>query len=290
VADIPSSVGLDHVLESGQKSIEHTDQNESATASVDSPLSSQQADTMAAQMVRANAWVTPTLASQEVLCRQGTAWFDSLFNRPEMRFVDSSTLAWWSNLEQPPSHPGSSRSDAADLGSAFFSSQVNLVKALNRRHALILAGTDTPNPLLVPGFLLHDELRNLHDAGLTNFEVLQAATTNPARFLGLLAESGTVGASKHADLVLVDDNPLQNLVNSRTPAGVMLNGKWLPSSQLNALIDKRQQESPANSDTSRILCVRHGNLFRLRHPAKTDDGFLSDGVAIRIYNVYGAEI
>jgi len=113
------------------------------------------------------------------------------------------------------------------------------VKSLNRLHALILAGTDTPNPLLVPGFSLHDELRNLHDAGLTNFEVLQTATTNPAAFLGLLAESGTVEIGKRADLVLVDDNPLQNLETLRTPFGVMLGGKWLSKSQLKDLLNKK---------------------------------------------------
>jgi imidazolonepropionase-like amidohydrolase len=113
------------------------------------------------------------------------------------------------------------------------------VKSLNRQHALILAGTDTPNPLLVPGFSLHDELRNLHDAGLTNFEVLQTATTNPAAFLGLLAESGTVEIGKRADLVLVDDNPQQNLETLRTPFGVMLGGKWLPKSQLKELLNKK---------------------------------------------------
>jgi imidazolonepropionase-like amidohydrolase len=239
VGHIPKAVGLDHALESGQKSIEHTEQIEYATASFDSPLSSQQADTVAAQIVRANAWVTPTLASQQVLCRQGTAWFNSLFDKPEMKFVDSSTLSWWSSLKEPHSHAGPSKNGGADLGSAFFSSQVNLVKSLNRLHALILAGTDTPNPLLVPGFSLHDELRNLHDAGLTNFEVLQTATTNPAAFLGLLAESGTVEIGKRADLVLVDDNPLQNLETLRTPFGVMLGGKWLSKSQLKDLLNKK---------------------------------------------------
>jgi imidazolonepropionase-like amidohydrolase len=239
VGHISKAVGLDHALESGQKSIEHTEQIEYATASFDSPLSSEQADTVAAQIVRANAWVTPTLASQEVLCQQGTAWFNSLFDRPEMKFVDSSTLSWWSSLKEPHSHAGPSKNGGADLGSAFFSSQVNLVKSLNRQHALILAGTDTPNPLLVPGFSLHDELRNLHDAGLTNFEVLQTATTNPAAFLGLLAESGTVEIGKRADLVLVDDNPQQNLETLRTPFGVMLGGKWLPKSQLKELLNKK---------------------------------------------------
>jgi imidazolonepropionase-like amidohydrolase len=242
VGHIPTEVGLDHALESGQKSIEHAEQIEYATASFDNPLSPQQADAVADRIVRAHAWVTPTLASQEVLCRQGTAWFNALFDRPEMKFVDSSTLSWWNSLKQPHgfSHPDSAKSGEGDLGSRFLSSQVNLVKSLIHGHALLLAGTDTPNPLLVPGFSLHDELRNLHDAGLTNFEALQTATSNPARFLGLLAESGTVEPGKRADLVLVDDNPLNNLETLRTPAGVMLAGKWLSRSKLKELLDSRK--------------------------------------------------
>jgi imidazolonepropionase-like amidohydrolase len=242
VGHIPKAVGLEHALESGQKSIEHTEQIEYAAASFDSPLGSQQADAAAAQIVRANAWVTPTLASQEVLCRQGTAWFASLFDRPEMKFVDASTLSWWSSLKQSYQHPGSAKSSGEDPGARFFSSQVSLVKALNDRHALILAGTDTPNPLLVPGFSLHDELRNLHAAGLTNFKVLQTATTNPAKFLALLPQSGTVATGNRADLVLVDDNPLQNLETLRTPVGVMLGGKWFSRAQLKQLLDKRKLE------------------------------------------------
>jgi imidazolonepropionase-like amidohydrolase len=240
VGHIPSAVGLEHVLESGQKSIEHTEQIEYAAAGFESPLSSQQSDAVATQIARANAWITPTLASQEVLCRQGTAWFDSLFDRPEMKFVDSSTLAWWSSMKR---EPGSAHSGKPDMGSRFFSSQMNLVKSLNGRHALILAGTDTPNALLVPGFSLYDELRNLHETGLTAFEVLQTATTNPAKFLGLLEESGTVETGKRADLVLVDGNPLQDLATLRAPVGVMLRGIWLPRSQLNELLNKKSRIS-----------------------------------------------
>ena len=244
VGHIPSAVGLERVLESGQRSIEHTEQIEYAAAGGDRPLSSQEADAVAARIVRANVWVTPTLASQEILCQQGTAWFNALFDRPEMKFVDPSTLSWWSSLKNMDSHSDSTKDGGDKPGSLFLSSQVNLVGALNRRHALLLAGTDTPNPLLVPGFSLHDELRNLREAGLTNFEVLQTATVNPARFLGVLADSGTVEVGKRADLVLVDANPLQGLEVLRAPAGVMAEGKWLSRTQLKELLRSKQLVSP----------------------------------------------
>jgi hypothetical protein len=78
----------------------------------------------------------------------------------------------------------------------------------------ILSRTDH---LLVPGFCLHDELRNLHDAGLTNLEVLQSVAMNPAVFLGLLAAP---------ILSWLMDNPLQKLETLRSPLGVTLGGYW----------------------------------------------------------------
>jgi imidazolonepropionase-like amidohydrolase len=49
----------------------------------------------------------------------------------------------------------------------------------------LVAGTDTPNLLLIPGSALHDELRILVDeVGLSSFEALQTATTHAPAMLG----------------------------------------------------------------------------------------------------------
>lgn len=56
----------------------------------------------------------------------------------------------------------------------------------------ILAGTDDGNPYTFIGLGLHDELGELVAAGLTPMQALQAATRNPARFLGRLAVQGSI--------------------------------------------------------------------------------------------------
>ena len=73
---------------------------------------------------------------------------------------------------------------------------------------LVLAGTDVNNPFCVPGFGLQQELVNLHEAGLTNLEVLQTATINAAKFLYKEKQLGTVEAGKFADLVVLDADHL----------------------------------------------------------------------------------
>jgi hypothetical protein len=71
---------------------------------------------------------------------------------------------------------------------------------------MLLAATDIDIPLGVPGFSLHEELVRLVEAGLTPFAVLQAATLNPARVLGLADSLGTIGEGLHpAVLVALED-------------------------------------------------------------------------------------
>lgn len=80
---------------------------------------------------------------------------------------------------------------------------MEIVGAMHRAGVKFLAGTDTPNPYVFPGFSLHDELALLVKAGFTPMEALQAATRNPAEYLGRLDSLGTIEESKIADLVLL---------------------------------------------------------------------------------------
>ena len=91
-------------------------------------------------------------------------------------------------------------------------------------------------PYCFPGFSLHDELVLLVNAGLTPMEALQAATLNPARFLGKESELGTVEKGKIADLVLLDANPLEDIHNTQKINAVMVRGKLIPKAELQRML------------------------------------------------------
>lgn len=112
-----------------------------------------------------------------------------------------------------------------------------LTKAIYEAGGKILAGSDSPDWLLLYGFTTHTEMKNLTEAGLPNYAALAAATRNPADFFGTLDKTGTVEKGKKADLVLLDANPLENIANTEKRSGVMLKGKWYPQSELNKWLD-----------------------------------------------------
>ncbi len=75
----------------------------------------------------------------------------------------------------------------------------------------VVAGTDTPQQFVVPGWSLHRELQLYVAAGLTPAQALRSATSDAADLLGIAQRTGTIEAGKDADLLLVDGDPLRDI-------------------------------------------------------------------------------
>ncbi len=121
------------------------------------------------------------------------------------------------------------------------------VRALHAAGVPILAGTDLGNEFIVAGRSLHDELAALVSAGLSPLEALQSATSAPARVFGLSDSLGTVTAGSIADLVLLEDNPLEDINNVRKITGVVLRGEYFDRPRLDSLVNQAvATEAPPN--------------------------------------------
>ncbi len=102
------------------------------------------------------------------------------------------------------------------------------VTRLHKAGVQIIAGSDAQSGVL-HGPALHRELDLLSQAGLSNLEVIRAATLYAARFLeGTPTPSyGTVQAGKAADLVLIRGNPLEDIRALHKIERVILGGRLL---------------------------------------------------------------
>lgn len=124
-----------------------------------------------------------------------------------------------------------------------FQKELELVSALHRSGVPILAGSDVPNAYVFPGFSLHNELELLVEAGLSPSQALQAATLNPARYLGLSAELGTVENGKVADLVLLEGDPLNDIRNTQRIRAVIVDGDLFERAALDRLLRNAAAEA-----------------------------------------------
>lgn len=90
-------------------------------------------------------------------------------------------------------------------------------------HAGVTIGTGTDIWQIPTG--LHLELEQLVAAGLTPAQAIQAGTGGAARILGADRDLGTIEVGKWADLVLLDDDPLVDIRNTRRIWQVVHNGR-----------------------------------------------------------------
>jgi imidazolonepropionase-like amidohydrolase len=115
---------------------------------------------------------------------------------------------------------------------------------LARFHELggvILAGTDS---WVLDGLDLHEELRLLVRSGLSPAAALQTATINAARAFSWEDRIGSIRAGHLADLVLLDANPLDDILNTRRIRAVVHGGQYLDRAALDALLATTAQPTP----------------------------------------------
>jgi len=96
----------------------------------------------------------------------------------------------------------------------------------------IQAGTDTVSAGM-PGLVLHQEMQMLVEAGLTPMQALKSVTRWSAEMLegknGALGPTsiGSIEPGKYADIVVLDGNPVTDILNTQKIERVMKNGRWV---------------------------------------------------------------
>lgn len=224
---VPNAVGVYHVLASGQASIDHLDNYVETVGGPDSADDRRIGQAVAATR-SAGTWTVPTLALWEVFL--GTDDPATLSTREELRYVPPE---WRANWARQVAQLRQNNPDVDDRV-ATLALRRRLLKALQDAGCPIVLGTDSPQLFSVPGFSIHRELASMAAAGLTPYQILTAGTRNVARYFGAEREFGTVAAGQRADLLLLDANPLADVGNVARRAGVMVRGRWLPESEIQA--------------------------------------------------------
>lgn len=183
------------------------------------------------RFVKNSTWHVPTLAGWRILASADGQVFGG---DKRLRFIPREVRGTWESQRLnflsmlPADQPGS--------GEALFQRQRGLVRDMRRAGVMFMTGTDTAAPYVFPGFALHDELTLLVHAGLTPMEALQAATRNPAAYLGMLNSLGTVERGKIADLVLLEADPLRDIRNTRSVAAVVVGGKLIAKPDIQRML------------------------------------------------------
>ena len=183
--------------------------------------------------VEANPFATPTLHLFKFTFGKGRTE-ESFKAQSDLRFYPKKTIDLWMGV----SKRYLTTAAPIEKREKYIAIRNRIVKAIHDAGGHIMAGSDTPEWLMLYGHTLHLELIDLRDAGLSNYAALEAATRNPALFFGTIAKTGTIEKGKRADLVLLEANPLRDIANTQKRAGVMLKGKYYPQVEMDRWLDE----------------------------------------------------
>lgn len=257
---VPTGVSVATLSDSGMRSLEHfegmlegcsTREDELLEASLDAlslppaerarrdveirrmavdSFSAEKCAALAVRFVRNETWLSPTFRSDEGIRALSARYADMV------KYIPDPLRALWRQqaaaaTDTPPPSP-----EEQELASLVEARTREIVAIMKRGGVQFVSGTDAGGGWRIPGITLHEALVELNEAGLTPMEVIQAATSSPARLLRKDDELGTVQAGMLADLVLLNADPLERIGNTRAINSVVINGRLLNRTMLDEML------------------------------------------------------
>jgi imidazolonepropionase-like amidohydrolase len=195
-------------------------------------LNNPKARDLIANLAKRRVMVDPTLAIFKVLLLND---LPSVNQNPDNAFAPARLREQWENYRRASNFEASTR----EFRNGEFRKYQELTAILYRAGVPLLAGTDTPEPLVPPGFSLLQELESFVEAGLPPSAALQAATINNARALKQESQLGSIEAGKLADLVILSADPTADIRNVRRIEKVVRGGKICEPAQLLKLVPRQ---------------------------------------------------
>jgi len=248
IGHVPRAVGLGHVLDAGQQTIEHLDGYLEGGEGEYRLLSDAELSALADRTRDAKVGVVPTMKVWEVILKAVSP--DDLMRTPGLEYVDKGVIENWQD----------------NYGLSFIDRSKVLLKKLlgeydvdvlvdNRRKLLgamanagvdIHFGTDSPQTFSVAGASVVAEMLEMQASGMSTAQVLESATIKPGELLSPYFKIGQIKPGYEADLILLKENPLENLRAFENPAGVINNGIYLSEEAIGEKLESIRTRVAAN--------------------------------------------
>jgi len=240
---IPAALTIDQVSKAGQKTVEHLSYLLRTGTPLEAEISARRANgtlsgAEAAKLQAETYSDSVAFAYFQQLAKQGTGVVPTLLISYNIAYLDehdfqNDTILNYLGPKLKESYQwriqrmeGESM-EAKQARKANYTKVASLMPLVQKSGMKIMAGTDAGylNSYDFPGLAIHLELQKYVEHGLTPQQALTASIIHGPEFFGLEDEFGAVKAGKNASLVLLTDNPLDDISATLSIESVIKDGK-----------------------------------------------------------------
>ncbi len=229
---VPGNIGIVHAIEKGYNCVEHLDGYIAAAK-----IGEQNLDAALRLTRDNNVYQCPTLdwymvalgqlPEEEMLKRTGTEWVP-----------DTTKQQWHEYRAAQYTKMGDSAYNAAKNNYArTHATKLNILCKMVAAGIPLLTGSEGGDDFMVPGFNMIEEMKHMQQAGLSNFAVLKCATVNVAHYMSHIKTEGTIEKGKEANIILLKNNPLEDINAFGTVETVVLNNQVHSAADLQASLN-----------------------------------------------------
>jgi hypothetical protein len=219
IGHIPFTVPISTILDHNQKSISHL---QGYAVWVNQISDWNRIRSLAKKTAASKTWSCPTLS----VVNRETGQINDFKNSSEMSHISPEYRSFMTS--------GGTQPVVSDA-SMMHQQRLRFIGLLHEMNANILVCTDTGLRYVFPGFTFFEELQYYQQAGLSNYEVLKTATVNMGNYLGN-DKLGVIRQGAQADLIMLRENPLDDIEALETREGVMTKGTWFPKNKIDEVL------------------------------------------------------
>lgn len=170
-------------------------------------------------LLKHSVYIDPTLMVNEI-----GAYIETVGNEnyPNLNLVPKEDKKWWLSWKTETWHKGIKKSQYKRMQKIELD-KAKFIFAFHKAGGKMVTGSDTPNPFVIPGFSLHQEIQKIVEIGLTPIEALKAATSTAAQLLRR-KDIGAIREGNLADLVLIEGHPTDDISQLSNIRFVIKNG------------------------------------------------------------------
>lgn len=222
VGHLPANVSVDEMISLGYYSLEHSNQLPDNNDEI-------------IKIAKSGMWLCPTQAVVKTIY---DFVYHSHLNKdmtkiPYYEYVNPIDQKEWAEITEWRRAKPKYQDPKKDI-----EDDNNKVRLFMKYSDKILLGADTPNPGVIAGFSIHDELESMvNDFGMTAYESIKTGTVNAALCLGIEDQKGKLKEGMDSDILILDSNPLEDITNSRKIFGVVQGDRFFDRNSLNNILE-----------------------------------------------------